>query len=201
MLFENSLNNLSNCLLWGTMILDSFSDSALISRVILDDDRHAFSELVRRYQSEVRSLLRRLTNGEAQTADDLAQETFIRAYNHIRKYKGDAKFSTWLYRIAYNCFLSFTHKNGTIEYRETLDEHQSIDSSTQQAMDRFDLQKAMVDLNDNERCAIHLFYVNQLTHEEMAETMNCPLGSVKTLLLRAKEKLKERFKVLERIAV
>jgi RNA polymerase sigma-70 factor (ECF subfamily) len=80
------------------------NDADLVARVLLDDDHHAFAELVRNHQSAVRGLLRNLTRGDAATADDLAQEAFLRAYKNIRSFRGEAKFSTWLYRIAYNCF-------------------------------------------------------------------------------------------------
>jgi RNA polymerase sigma factor (sigma-70 family) len=80
------------------------TDANLVARVIVDDDQHAFGELVRRHQSNVRGLLRQLTRTDIALADDLAQETFLRAYKNIRRFRGEAKFSTWLYRIAYNCF-------------------------------------------------------------------------------------------------
>ena len=80
------------------------TDADLIARVLGDDDQHAFGELVRRHQSSVRGLLRQLTRTDIALADDLAQETFLRAYKNIRSFRGEAQFSTWLYRIAYNCF-------------------------------------------------------------------------------------------------
>src|SRR5438093_11522729 len=80
------------------------TDADLVARVLVDDDQHAFGELVRRHQSAVRGLLRQLTRTDIALADDLAQETFIRAYKNIRSFRGEARFSTWLYRIAYNCF-------------------------------------------------------------------------------------------------
>ena len=82
----------------------SLTDADLVARVLLNDDHHAFSELVRRHQSAVRGLLRQLTRTDAALADDLAQETFLKAFKNIRSFRGEAKFSTWLYRIAYNCF-------------------------------------------------------------------------------------------------
>ena len=78
----------------------SLTDADLVARVLLDDDHHAFSELVRRHQSAVRGLLRNLTRTDAALADDLAQETFLKAFKHIGSFRGEAKFSTWLYRIA-----------------------------------------------------------------------------------------------------
>jgi len=179
--------------------MDQFSDSALIARVLAGDDRNAFGELVRRYQSDVRALLRRLSNGNTDTADDCAQETFIRAYRHLSAYKGDAKFGTWLYRIAYNVFLSSIKGGAREEYRDDLDERQSGDQDRSSTLlTRLDLQKAMRELNDNERAAIVLFYSKEMTHKEVADTMNAPLGTIKTLILRGKEKLKKKLLALER---
>ena len=79
------------------------TDADLIARVLANDDQHAFGELVRRHQSSVRGLLRQLTRTDVSLADDLAQETFLRAYKNIRSFRGEARFFTWLYRIAYNC--------------------------------------------------------------------------------------------------
>src|SRR6202158_6179217 len=86
------------------------SDTQLIARVVVSDDRHAFSELVRRHQSSVRATLRKLAKGDAALADDLAQETFLLAYRNLKSFRQEAKFSTWLYRIAYNVFLADARK-------------------------------------------------------------------------------------------
>ena len=82
----------------------ALTDADLVARVLLDDDHHAFAELVRNHQSSVRGLLRQLVRADVSLADDLAQETFLRAYKNLRSFRGEARFSTWLYRIAYNCF-------------------------------------------------------------------------------------------------
>src|SRR5436309_5765 len=86
------------------------SDAQLIARVVVSDDRHAFGELVRRHQSSVRATLRKLAGGNTAQADDLAQETFLLAYRNLKSFRQDAKFSTWLYRIAYNAFLADLRK-------------------------------------------------------------------------------------------
>src|SRR5258708_7858011 len=92
------------------MASPAISDAQLIARVLVQDDRHAFGELVRRHQSAVRTTLRRLTGGNHALADDLAQETFLLAYRNLRSFRQEAKFSTWLYRIGYNAFLADARK-------------------------------------------------------------------------------------------
>ncbi len=84
----------------------SLTDAELIARVVVQDDRHAFSELVRRHQSAVRATLRRLTAGNHALADDIAQETFMLAFRNLRSFRQESKFSTWLYRIATNAYLA-----------------------------------------------------------------------------------------------
>jgi len=79
-------------------------DQVLINRVLDDGDQHAFAELVKRYQSQLRYSLRQLTGWDEALADDLSQETFIRVYSALHQFRGGAKFFTWVYRIAYNCF-------------------------------------------------------------------------------------------------
>ena len=82
----------------------SFTDADLIARVLSHEDQNAFGELVRRHQSPVRAFLARMTRGDAHLADDLAQETFLKAWQKLQTFRGGAKFSTWLFGIAVNEF-------------------------------------------------------------------------------------------------
>ena len=168
----------------------SLSDSDLIARVLLDDDHHAFAELVRGHQSAVRGMLRKLTRGNDVLADELAQETFLRAYRSLRKFRGEAKFSTWLYRVAYNVFQSDARAT---KHHEPFEEnvHAPAQPSNAEAVDlKHDIELAMQTLNERERIAITLCYTPGLTHEEAAEVLQWPLGTVKTQILSAKDKLR-----------
>ncbi|MFL5352020.1 RNA polymerase sigma factor [Archangium sp.] len=171
------------------------SDTELISRVLVRDDRRAFGELVARHQSAVRGLLRRLTGGDLAQADDLAQETFLRAYRGLRGYRGGAKFSSWLYRIACNAF--FSRDRGS---RETPVESAELEAGlpaqallADTLLERYDLERALATLKPRERAALVLTYANELTHEEAAVILDCPLGTLKTHVARAKEKLRLRL--------
>src|SRR5881227_1304882 len=99
----------------------AISDAQLIARSLVHDDRHAFGELVRRHQSAVRATLRRLASGNAALADDLAQETFVLAFRNLKSFRQEAKFSTWLYRIAYNAFLGDARKTKEVEMPGDMD--------------------------------------------------------------------------------
>lgn len=181
------------------------SDAELIARVVVQDDRHAFSELVRRHQSTVRATLRRLTMGNHALADDLAQETFMLAYRNLKSFRQEAQFSTWLYRIATNAFLADARKRKEEllgERDAELADDESADADpradtvdpTRAVSLSVDMNRALAVLSDAERAAIVQCYHNDLSHEEAARVLDCPVGTVKTHILRAKQKLKARLK-------
>ena len=84
------------------------SDIALVTQVAVLHNKRAFDQLVRKYQSPVRRFFLNQTLGDEPLSDDLAQETFIKAYMNITKFRGLSSFSTWLFRIAYNVFYDYT---------------------------------------------------------------------------------------------
>jgi RNA polymerase sigma factor (sigma-70 family) len=166
------------------------TDAELVARVLVDDDQHAFGELVRRHQSPVRGLLRQLTRTDIALADDLAQQTFLRAYKNIRSFRGEARFSTWLYRIAYNCFREDARRRKELV---GIDEEQLQTQQDPQVANpalRHDLMRALSLLPLNERSAVLLCCQNGLSHDEAARVLEIPLGTVKTNVLRGREKLK-----------
>jgi RNA polymerase sigma-70 factor (ECF subfamily) len=168
------------------------TDADLIARVLTREDQHAFAELVRRYQSPVRAFLTRMTRGDTHLGDDLAQETFLKAWRKLHTYRGSSAFSTWLFGIAVNEFRNTARgrKELTLE-----DVDESPAEAAQPAGDsrsglRLDLTEALKRLHSGERAAVLLCCQNGLSHEEAAEALDCPLGTVKTNVLRGKEKLK-----------
>ena len=167
------------------------TDADLLARVLVDGDQHAFGELVRRHQSPVRGLLRQLTRTDLELADDLAQETFIRAYKNIRSFRGEAKFSTWLYRIAYNVFRDDARKRKELVGIDEAKLQSEVDPQTADPGLRHDLMSALAALPLHERSAIVLCCQNGLSHDEAARVLEIPLGTVKTNVLRGREKLKK----------
>ena len=171
----------------------SLDDGALIDRARNAGDHRAFEELVKRYQSQMRYSLRQLTGWDEALADDLAQETFIKAYTSLRQFRGDAKFYTWLYRIAYNCFLA--HQRGR-KPEVALDEsHEDLHSRTEDGVSDLhrDFAKALQEFPPQQRMALHLHLHREMTHEEIAELMDAPLGTVKSHIQRGRERLRERM--------
>ncbi|HET7161601.1 MAG TPA: RNA polymerase sigma factor [Rhodanobacteraceae bacterium] len=164
-------------------------DRALVTRVLLRDDRKAFEQLLRRHQGMVRAQLRRLLHGDAAGADDLAQETFLLAWRKLDQFRGDARFSTWLYRIAYSCFLQAHRKNRQIA-DDAQDEAEQLPAPSH-AMDlQLDLERAMRRLSTAEQTVLLHCVQMGLSHEEAAYVLAMPLGTVKTHATRGKAKLK-----------
>lgn len=182
---------------------DGPPDAALVARCLAGDDRHAFAALVRRHQGAVRALLRRLTKGDDAWADDLAQEAFLQAHRKLEQFRGDARFSTWIYRIAYNTFLMALrsrHPEESLDERlETAAENDDGDLQPEEtAADlEMDLAQAMKRLSPAERAVIAQCYYLDRSHEEAAYALNCPLGTVKSHVSRAKQKLRAALQVWE----
>jgi RNA polymerase sigma-70 factor (ECF subfamily) len=180
-------------------------DLDLIARVLGRDDRHAFGELVRRHQSAVRAFLRRLTNSQHALADDLAQETFIQAYRDLAKFRGTAPFHSWLFGIAYNRFRQHRRREqptetwaGDVTLAHATGGGESTEPGHADAVAlRHDLANAMNRLSDDERSAIHLCYDAGLSHDEAAQALGWPLGTLKSHVLRGKEKLKTYLRAWE----
>ena len=172
------------------------SDAELILAVLEREDRRAFGVLVARHQSQVRTVLRRLARGDAALADDLAQETFVLAWRNLRKFRFEARFSTWLYRIAFNAWQSEARKKREVLLEIDGDAPSPADELATEMPDvvsRIDLERAMAVLSDGERAAITACFYADLSHEEAAEALGMPLGTVKTHVLRARAKLKARL--------
>ena len=160
-----------------------------ISRVVVADDHAAFGKLMRMHQSSVRQFLRRLTRCDPERADDLAQETFFRAYRYINGYRGEGRFLSWLFRIAYQQFVSEERrrKNKPVALSDDLQSDTDNESTIVAART---VEQMMGLLRADERAAVLLHYRHELTHPEISETMGLPLGTVKSLIRRSREKLK-----------
>lgn len=172
------------------------TDADLILAVLERDDRRAFAELVQRHQSKVRTVLRRLTRGDAALADDLAQETFVLAWRNLKSFRFEARFSTWIYRIAFNAWQSEARKKREVQLEiddDALPAGSDAFDEMPDVCSRVDLERAMATLSDGERAAIAACYYADLSHEEAAAALGMPLGTVKTHVLRAKAKLKARL--------
>ena len=166
-------------------------DQTLVTRVRLGNDPRAFEQLVRRHQGMVRAQLRRLLHGDHAAADDLAQEAFLLAWRKLDQFRGEARFSTWLYRIAYACFLQMHRKKSLALGDDEEGEAVSVPEPTRAIDLRIDLERAMQRLSTSEQTVLLHCVQLGLSHEETAYVLAMPLGTVKTHATRGKEKLKK----------
>jgi RNA polymerase sigma-70 factor (ECF subfamily) len=168
-------------------------DAPLIARVVADDDRHAFATLVRRHQSAVRGFLLRLCCGDGALADDVAQETFLRAYQRIGTYRSEGGFDSWLFSIAYRAFVSEKRRRHW-SAEELKEAPEAVEPDVRQANEAAtDIERAMRQLREPERACLSLCYQWGMSHQEMADVLDYPVGTVKTHIARGKAKLREHL--------
>ncbi len=190
------------------------SDQVLVERTLAGDAR-AFEFLVLKYQRRVERLIGRLVR-DADLVEDLAQETFIRAYRALGQFRGEAQFYTWLYRIAVN-----TAKKALVELRrdpmvtETALRNAAAGDDDETSVVENDLtspetpesllaakeianavQAAMQALPEELRQAVTLREIEGLSYEDIAAMMNCPIGTVRSRIFRAREAISARVRPL-----
>ena len=164
------------------------SDIVLATQVAVSGNRRAFDELVRRYQSPVRRFFLSQTMGDEQLSDDLAQDTFIKAYMSIASFRGLASFKTWLMRIAYNVFYDYTRKRQIAVSDWQLAESKQPTAKSQQPI-AMDLYAALALLKPDERTCITLQLIDGYDIAGIAKITQMKEGTVKSHLSRGKEKL------------
>ena len=169
--------------------MDETSDEELVARVVAAEDTAAFETLVRRHQSKVRNWLRQLTRDPAR-ADDLAQETFIRAWQRLRTFEGRSKFSSWVMKIAFNSFLQAKRRP---DYGAAVGFTQRDEEVVVPFLEAPDVEKMLAVLATDERHVMILCYAHGLSHGDVSEVLDIPLGTVKSHAQRAKTKIRERF--------
>ena len=169
--------------------MSSTDDIRWVTQVALLGDKSAFDKLTCKYQSSIRRFFLNLTMGDGPLSDDLAQETFIKAYLNITAFKGLSGFSTWLYRIAYNVYYDSTRVQKHYADINEIEINSLHQTQNDFSAEKMDIYKALKLLRKEEQTAVLLFYMEDKTHKEIAKIMNCPLGTVKTYILKGKERL------------
>jgi len=177
--------------------LRNTDDHQLVARIVSDQDTVAFGELVRRHQSQVRNFLRKLT-GDFAAADDLSQDCFMHAWDKIQGFSGRGSFIGWLLKIAYTTFLQSRRKSK--RYSEILDQvgyvaEAESKSYAVQPEEVTDLDKLLAVLTDEERAIMIMSYACGLSHREISEATAMPVGTVKSVIFRGKEKIRTSFDI------
>ena len=191
---------------------DADADSLLVERVKRGDQR-AFELLVIKYQRRIERLIGRMVR-DSDLVQDIAQETFIRAYRALPQFRGESAFYTWLYRIAVN-----TAKKALVDLKRDLlvsegsmtvsddgdetsrIENELTDGETPEALLASKeiataVNAAIEALSEDLRQAITLREIEGLSYEEIAEVMNCPIGTVRSRIFRAREDIATRLRPL-----
>lgn len=166
-------------------------------------DVGAYDELVRRYQGRIYATVYHMTSNH-EDANDLAQETFIKAYRALKTFKGDSSFYTWVYRIAVNKTINFLkqRKNRTHMSLNDVDFHAEndpdlvalvSDKTPRRDLNLIELQDklnaAMQKLSEHHRMVVTLHDIQGLSHEEIGEIMDCNIGTVRSRLFYARQQL------------
>ena len=163
-------------------------DIALVTQVAVFQNKKAFDQLVRKYQSPVRRFFLNQTLGDEMLSDDLAQETFIKAYVNITKFRGMSSFSTWLMRIAYNVFYDHVRaRKQTEDIDSTAAVRQS--SSTGDSNLKMDIYAALAQLKSDERTCITLQLIDGYPIDQISKITGIPENTVKSHLKRGKDKM------------
>jgi RNA polymerase sigma-70 factor (ECF subfamily) len=177
--------------------MEATAEEALVQRAARGDE-DAFAVLLNRYKGMMYSMAYRLMRDPGR-AEDMAQETFIKAYAALPGFRGQSKFSSWLYRICYNtCISELRKRKPEVE----LDEAMAVDiDGPVEAYRTKGIQEVVQDevskLPDDYRAAITMYHFNGLSYEEIAQMTRKPMGTVKAHIHRARAVLKTRL--LERV--
>ncbi len=173
------------------------ADHLLVAQAVSAQDTAAFGELIRRHQSQVRNFLRKLT-GDLSAADDMAQDCFLHAWNKLQTFTGRGSFIGWLLKIAYTTFLQSKRKSK--RYLEVLEEATYVAqtesrSYTPRQDEISDLDKFLAVLNEDERAVMIMSYACGLSHREIGDATGLPVGTVKSVIFRGKEKIRKNFDI------
>ena len=187
------------------------SDAMLVERTVAGDQK-AYELLVIKYQRRIQRLIGRMVR-DVDLVEDIAQETFIRAYRALAQFRGDAQFYTWLYRIAVNTAkkaLMELKRNPTVSENSFKSGDEDETSPLENELTSVEtpeallaskeiagmVNAAMEALPEELRQAITLREIEGLSYEEISEVMNCPIGTVRSRIFRAREAISARVKPL-----
>ena len=170
-------------------------DRYLVTRVVAEQDTQAFGELVKRHQSRVRNFLRKLSR-DPTLADDLAQDCFIQVWDKLHTYSGKGTVIGWILKVAYTTFLQ--SKRRSRRYDEIVEQAgQGAEASTDPSGSEevTDLDRFLAVLSDEERAVMVMSYAMGMSHREISEATSQPVGTVKSIIFRGKERIRESFAI------
>lgn len=181
------------------------SDETLVQQVLGLQDVQAFEQLVRRHQTRMLYLQRRFVRDHA-LAEDLCQETFFRAWEKLDTFRGTGSFAAWLTRLGYNIFLQHRRKvSKAASLEQPYAEDRDVEMSAGETSGRAtapaihdelpDLPKLLAILPEAEQMVLVLSYGQGLSISEIGEVLDLPPGTIKSQIHRAKDKIRQHFKI------
>ena len=178
----------------------SFDDDYSIIRRFIDGDKSAFQVLVKRHKEKVRNIVY-LTMNNSALVDDIAQEVFITVYRNLKNFRFESQFTTWLYRITVNRCKDYLRRMNVRKIFSPLDESYEV-SEYSTPVENNDISKIVMDaiakLPVKLRMPLTLKDIEGFSYQEISETLNCEMGTVKSRIFRGREKLKEILQPLEK---
>jgi RNA polymerase sigma-70 factor (ECF subfamily) len=176
--------------------MQSFTDEHYIERV-LNGDKSSYAILLERHKNMVFTIANRMLKNREE-AEEVAQDTFLKAYRSLKKFKKQSKFSTWLYKIVYNQCISELRKKKQVVYSVDDEQYNFDIEDTYNKVDQLEesdkkdyIEKAVKQLSEEDKMIVTLYYQQELPTEEVAEIMNLSVSNVKVKLYRARKKLYE----------
>ncbi len=166
-------------------------DSVTLKKAIKGDDK-AFRVLYDHYAPFIWRLVLRMT-GEQQLATELLQDTFIRVHGALKKFKGEASFSTWIYRIAHNTVLMSYRKNQKAKYHDPFEDQIAVCSHADLYQNKQLVHRVLADLTIEDRFLLVTREIDGLSFEEIAQICGISAGTLRTRLHRLKDSIRNRF--------
>src|ERR1700730_8442939 len=182
-------------------------DEAQLVTASKQGDQDAFAQLVQQHQRRVFNLVYRMLQ-QYEEANEVTQETFLAAWQGLPSFRGDARFSTWLYRIAYNCALKQLEQRkrdraiqAGVQAQQVMasaSQQECVDAQVESHARQALIREQLSNLPAKYRIVLVLRHLQDMTYEEMAEILTMPIGTIKTHLFRARNLLKERLEMFDR---
>ena len=175
--------------------MGKLNDLSLVTQVAVFHNKRAFDQLVKEYQSPVRRFFLNQTLGDGALSDDLAQDTFVKAYLNIASFRAVSSFSTWLFRIAYNVWYDHCRRaRATVNLADVSAAVAATDERSAGSSLHVDIYRALALLREEERTCITLQLIDGYPIDQIAAITGMPQGTVKSHLWRGKDKLTKYLK-------
>jgi RNA polymerase sigma-70 factor (ECF subfamily) len=180
-------------------ILNLDDDFSLVKRFV-EGEEYVFNELMKRHKEKVRNIIY-ITLSEPDAADDIAQDVFITIYHNLKNFRFESQFTTWIYRITVNKCKDYLRKKNVRKIFLPLKDNEELpvfDSITEDKDIKYIVRSAISLLPDKLRIPLVLKDIEGFSYQEIAETMQCEIGTVKSRIFRAREGLKKILKPIEK---